>query len=293
MSELFEPIATTEVRGDIDADEKCVLQRTGRSARQGSADRREKTLSRVTDLFIFGSSHFSGDHIALFDGVFNHLIADIEVRPARLLRNGSRRSPTRRPGVIRKLAFDDAIEVARPVLMNPPSTSRAGRECENQKPDVLARDFPPNGTGRDGYRCAGRARRPRGRTQRGANAGARISETGYVRLVKRSEHDDEMAQSVGARPEIPRQHFLKLLTTASKAVRLALQAAHPKHAADVEHVVAEVASAIQAKAATTSRDYAAARALVKSLRERMASPRSRSKRSPAPASLRKRRSRLR
>ena len=62
------------------------------------------------------------------------------------------------------------------------------------------------------------------------NAGAKFSETGYVRLVKRSEGDDELAQSVGSRPEIPRQHFLKLLTTASKAVRIALEAAHPQNA---------------------------------------------------------------
>ena len=44
----------------------------------GSSERREKTLRRVTDLFVFGSSHFSGDHIAVFDGVFSHLVADIE-----------------------------------------------------------------------------------------------------------------------------------------------------------------------------------------------------------------------
>ena len=98
------------------------------------------------------------------------------------------------------------------------------------------------------------------------NAGAKFSETGYVRLVKRSEGDDELAQSVGSRPEIPRQHFLKLLTTASKAVRLALEAAHPQNASEIQHVVAEVATAIQAKAAAASRDYAAARALVESLR---------------------------
>jgi len=98
------------------------------------------------------------------------------------------------------------------------------------------------------------------------NAGAKFSEAGYVRLVRRSEGDDELAQSVGSRPEIPRQHFLKLLTTASKAVRLALEAAHPQNASEVRNVVAEVATAIQAKAAAASRDYAAAQALVESLR---------------------------
>ena len=44
----------------------------------GNDERRAKTLRRVTDLFVFGSGHFSQDHIALFDGVFTHLIAHIE-----------------------------------------------------------------------------------------------------------------------------------------------------------------------------------------------------------------------
>ena len=98
------------------------------------------------------------------------------------------------------------------------------------------------------------------------NSGAKFSETGYVRLVKRSEHDEELARSVGSRPEIPRHHFLKLLSTASKAVRMALEGAHPEHAGEIQHVVAKVTTAIQAKAAATSRDYAAARARVETLR---------------------------
>src|SRR5450759_398053 len=87
-----------------------------------------------------------------------------------------------------------------------------------------------------------------------------------MRLVKRSEGDDELAQSVGARPEIPRQQFLKLLTTASKAVRIALEAAHPDNSSAIRHAVADVANTIQAKAAAASRDYAAALVLVESLR---------------------------
>jgi hypothetical protein len=97
------------------------------------------------------------------------------------------------------------------------------------------------------------------------NAGATFSETGYVRLVRHSKDDAELARSLGSRPEIPRQHFLKLLNTASKAVRLALEAAHPDNAGDVRHVVADVASAIQISAAATSRDYAKAHAHVGSL----------------------------
>ena len=102
------------------------------------------------------------------------------------------------------------------------------------------------------------------------NTGAKFSEAGYIRLVKRSEGDDELAQVVGSRPEIPRQQFLKLLTTASNTVRLALEAANPQNAGMVRNVVAEVATAIQVKAAAASRDYAAAQAHVKSCGDRPA-----------------------
>src|SRR5262245_18365993 len=82
----------------------------------GNDERRAKTLRRVTDLFVFGSGHFSQDHIAVFDGVFTHLIAHIDqsarATPANQLApivNAPRKA-------IRSFAFDDAIEVAGPVL---------------------------------------------------------------------------------------------------------------------------------------------------------------------------------
>ena len=68
------------------------------------------------------------------------------------------------------------------------------------------------------------------------NAGAKFSEAGYIRLVKRSEGDDEFALSVGSRSEIPRHHFLKLLTKASQAIRHKLETAHPQNVHDIKHV---------------------------------------------------------
>src|SRR5262245_64034069 len=72
-------------------------------------------------------------------------------------------------------------------------------------------------------------------------------------------------QSVGSRSEIPRHHFLKLLTKASQAVRSKLATAHPDYTHEIQHVVAEAASGIQAQAATESHDYLAARTLVDAL----------------------------
>jgi hypothetical protein len=97
------------------------------------------------------------------------------------------------------------------------------------------------------------------------NMGAKFSEAGYVRLIKRSEGDDEFAISFGLRPGIPRHHFVKFLTKASHSVRLRLEAENPEYAHEIQQVVAEVATAIQAKAAAASRDYVAACVQVESM----------------------------
>jgi uncharacterized protein (DUF2336 family) len=234
----------------------------------GSAERREKTLRRVTDLFVFGSSHFSVDHIAVFDGVFSHLVADIEQSARVALAERLATIANAPPKVIRKLAEDDAIEVAGPVLAQSDQIDNVTL-VENAK------------TKSQQHLLAITRRKALAETvtdvlvERGnrdvalsvvQNTGAKFSETGYVRLVKRSEHDDELARSVGSRSEIPRHHFLKLLSTASRAVRIALEGAHPEHAREIKHVVDKVATAIQEKAAARSRDYVAARARIDALK---------------------------
>jgi hypothetical protein len=76
-----------------------------------------------------------------------------------------------------------------------------------------------------------------------------------------------MARTVGTRPDIPRQQFLKLLNTASKAVRIVLEASHPQGGNEVRSAVADVAKEIQIVAAAQSRDYARAQALIDSLQQ--------------------------
>jgi uncharacterized protein (DUF2336 family) len=236
---------------------------------QGSAERRANTLRRITDLFVFGSSHFSGDHVAMFDGVFNHLIVDIELSARATLAGRLAAVANAPPKLIRTLAFDDEITVAGPVLAqsglldNVALVENARTKSQNHLLAISRRktlaetvtDVLVERGNRDVTLSVAK------------NAGAKFSQAGYVRLVRRAEGDDELTKSVGSRAEIPRQHFLKLLATASKAVRLALEASHPQNAAEVQHVVAEVATAIQAEAAAASRDYAAAQTLVESMRK--------------------------
>ncbi len=247
----------------------AVIRELEEALAHGSAERRAKTLRRITDLFVFGSSHFSEDHVAVFDGVFSHLLADLELSARATLADRLSAIPNAPPKVIHTLAFDDAINVAGPVLRHSGLLDNVAlvENARTKSQDhllAISRRHALAETVTDVLVERGNREVALSVVQ---NAGARLSETGYVRLVKRSEGDDELAQSVGARPEIPRQHFLKLLTTASQAVRIALEAAHPHNAAEVRHVVADVATAIQAKSAAASRDYGAAQALVESMRD--------------------------
>lgn len=234
---------------------------------KGSAERRIKTLHRVTDLFVFGSGHFSGDHIAVFDVVFARLIAEIEVSARAALADRLAGVPNAPPNAIRTLAFDDAIDVAGPVLAqserldNATLVENASTKSQEHLLAIAQRKTLSE-TVTDVLVERGN-RDVALRTAR--NEGAHFSEAGYVRLIKRSEGDDELAQSVGSRSEIPRHHFLKLLTKASQAVRHKLATAHPEHTQEIQHVVAEAASGIQAQAATESRNYLAARTHVESL----------------------------
>jgi len=234
----------------------------------GNTERRVNTLRRVTDLFVFGLSHFSGEHIGVFDDVFNHLISDIEQSARAVLSDRLAKLPNAPLNVIRKLAFDDAIEVAGPVLShsdvldnvslveNANTKSQAHLLAISQRASLAetVTDVLVERGNRDVALSTAK------------NEGAKFSEVGYVRLVMRSARDDELAKSVGSRREIPRHHFLNLLTKASKAVRLELEAASPHIAGEIREVVAQVAAAIQANAAAASWNFVRARALVESMR---------------------------
>src|ERR1700732_215639 len=88
--------------------------------------KRADILRRVTDLFTHGSGKFSEDQIELFDDVMGILVG--QVATAARAAFGSRLAQLAdAPGkVIRTLAFDDAIEVAGPVLQHSPRLHGGG-----------------------------------------------------------------------------------------------------------------------------------------------------------------------
>jgi uncharacterized protein (DUF2336 family) len=82
----------------------------------GSAEKRAKTLRRITSLFLDGAANFTDEHVALFDDVIGALIEEIEVKALAELARRLAPVPNAPHGVVTTLAKNDDISVAGPVL---------------------------------------------------------------------------------------------------------------------------------------------------------------------------------
>jgi uncharacterized protein (DUF2336 family) len=234
--------------------------------RHGSDERRAEALRRITTLFLHGANRFSDDHIRLFDDVFVMLIKEIESK-ARSELSRKLAPVTNAPlKVVKRLAKDEDIMVAGPVLAQSPRLDTAdlveianamGAEhlyaissraaIEEQVTDILVRrgDFTVK------RKLAG-------------NAGAKISESGFTTLVRSAEHDSVLAEAVALRTDVPDHMFRELLTRATAVVQRRLLAkARPETQDEIRRVLAKVSGdVITAKPA---RDFSQAQARMRAL----------------------------
>ena len=226
----------------------------------GDLKQRLRVLQRVTDLFVAGSRSYSSYQIALFDDVLQRLAADIEVQARARLARQLAEVTDAPPGLVRSLAFDDAIEVAGPVLVNSQRLSDADLvENASTKSQehllAIAQRLKLSESVTDVLVERGNDRVVR---KVARNAGAHFSLAGYDKLTIRARGDRRLTLILGQRNDIPRQYFLKLLETASAAVRAKLEAANPQAAASIRDTVDDVATAMQREARETSSEYSAA-----------------------------------
>lgn len=232
-----------------------------------STDHRGKIVLRMADLFAFGAEGFNQAQIQTFDDVFTALVLNIEKAARVALAQRLATIKNAPPGISRKLADDQDIDVAGPML-------ELSRQLDSSWLAQAARKH-----GQDHLLRI--SRRPELDTvvtdaliERGSrpvvlstvrNAGAKISNAGFTRLVLRSGVDEEFAIAVGLRVDIPRHQLLRLLAHASETVRAKLTEANPAIAALVDLAVSEAAQQFQASTASVSRNFQAAQALVHDL----------------------------
>ncbi|MBI5264664.1 MAG: DUF2336 domain-containing protein [Bradyrhizobium sp.] len=233
----------------------------------GNVARRVETLRRVTDLFINGAVNYSEEQIGLFDDVFECLIEHIETSAKALL--ASRLAPvnTAPPRTVRTLAFDDAIEVAGPILsqserLDDETLIEAARNKSQAHLLAISMRKALSEAVTDVLVLRGNDEVIHSTVD---NPGAEFSERGFTRLLDRAEGNDELATCVGMRPTMPRHLYLKLVAKASETVRRRLEAANPDQANEIRSAVHTAARRARSAPSAITSQAEIAHALVKSL----------------------------
>jgi uncharacterized protein (DUF2336 family) len=239
----------------------------------GTSDRRVDALRRVTDLFLHDASRFGEDIVAVFDDVIGLLAQRIEARARAELAERLAPVANAPPKVIRTLAHDDTIAVARPVLTQSPRLTEqdlvsVARSKGQEHMLALSerRNIPAAVT--DVLIDRGDAKVVRSVARNGS---ARLSRSGVDKLIRQSQADEELRSVLGGRQDLPADQLAKLVEIAKAAARSRMVGSvgsHGKEALDlaIERGAEEVA--VQAKAALVPRKLEEARARIAELVER-------------------------
>ncbi len=231
----------------------------------GSAERRAETLRRITTLFLDSAPNFNADHVSLFDDVIGRLIEEIEVKALADLARRLAPVPNAPAGVVSKLAKNDDIQVAGPVLKSARLEEPDLRYIAKTKSQAHLMALSTRiGIGQAiADILIARGDRDVARSI-ATNHNARLSESAFTTLVKRAEEDGILAEKVGLRTDIPPRLFRQLVLHASEVVQKRLLAqAKPETQAEIRKVLAKMTDEDSAKA--TPRNYTSAVAAVRAM----------------------------
>lgn len=227
----------------------------------GTPERRAAMLRQITTLFLDGAPQFQDQHITLFDDVMLCLVTQIEAQVLAELSRSLAPVENAPAGVVRRLAHDDNIAVAGPVLKMSPQLDEpdlkfiaetksqahllalSGRDSLSEKvSDILVE----RGDRDVAYSVA-------------ANPGAQLSNNAFAQLVARSQDDNALAEKVGSRTDIPPRLFRDLLIKATDVVqRRLLASARPETQDEIRAILERVSGEVGAKMGVVPRDYAVA-----------------------------------
>jgi uncharacterized protein (DUF2336 family) len=231
------------------------LQELEVAVSRGSAESRQRALWYATDLLIAG--RYADDEIWMFGEVIGLLERDIAVAARAQLAKRLARIDNAPTSIINKLAFDDSIDVAGPVLRQSDrlntqalvanaksksqlhllAISKRKSICENVTDVLVAR----------GNKEVARSV--------ATNDGARFSDFGILHMIKRSESDSILVEQLGRRKDIPRHLFQQLIAKAADNVRKRLEGQRTYEASLVQTMVTDVTGALHSKFGPASQSY--------------------------------------
>jgi uncharacterized protein (DUF2336 family) len=239
----------------------------------GSAEKRLETIKRVTDLFLVSAGDFNSEQIELFDNVLERLIKTIELRAiadlsARiaLAEMSAQLAPVSQapPSVVRRLARNDAIVIAGPVLKE---SARLNAEDLVEIAETKGEQHLLAIAGRwwlmEVVTDALLSRRYPSVSRRIVNnPGARVSAAGFAIVVEQAQSDPELAIETGIRVDLPSGLREQLLRDATEAVRSRMLSSAPAHMfEEIRSAIANVSAGVNREMSRV-RGFAAAKRLV-------------------------------
>ncbi len=241
---------------------KIVLQDLDDAILRGTDETRMRALNYAIDLLLSGS--YNAADVATFGDVISRLADEIELAARAELSKRLARSNKTPVGLVHKFAWDDAIQVAEPML------SQSDR-LDNRILVDIAR------TKSQAHLLAISKRKSldpvvtdvlvtRGDnsvvSSVASNEGARLSDFGFLHLVKRAEGDSILAEHLGLRKDIPRRLFQQLIAKASRDVKRRLLNERSRLDPQVEASLTDVTAKLHAKFGPASRGFFAAKRVV-------------------------------
>ncbi len=244
------------------SEDSSYLRDLDEAVSRGTPESRKRALWHTTDLMIAGS--YSDDEIWTFGEVIGRLADEIEVAARAHLAQRLASFDRAPVNILHKLAFDDEIDVAGPVL----------RESERLEPYALVANVCLKG---QTHMLAISERKTidesvtdvlvtRGNQEVvnsvARNNGAKLSDFGFLHMIKRAEGDSILAEQLGLRKDIPRNVFQQLIAKASDDVRKRLERERPNMVEHIQSTVTDVAGELQSKFGPVSRGYYVAKRVV-------------------------------
>ena len=232
---------------------------------RGTPESRARALWHTTDLMIAG--HYSEDEIWTFGAVIGRLADEIEVAARAQLAKRLAHFNDAPVNVIHKLAFDDSIEVAGPVLKESERLepyAMVANVCLMSQSHLLAISKRESLVEMVTDVLVTRGD-PEVVTSVASNKGARFSESGFRHMIEQAEGDSVLAERLSLRQDIPQHVFEQLVAKASDEVKKRLQRERPDMVKPIQSTVADVASKLQSKLGPASKSYAAAKQAVTAL----------------------------
>jgi uncharacterized protein (DUF2336 family) len=228
------------------------------TAKADASERHARMLRQMTDLFLSDAERLNENQIGVFDEVLACLIERMEAQTLAQLSISLADTNFAPRKVVRQLAHHQEATVATPVLAKSNRLSDAalleiaatrgqhhllaisGRPGLNEPlTDVLLE----RGDNKVSHALV-------------ANSGARFSEAGYSSLIERAGKDEQLAEKLGVRPDMPADKRQELMSKASAFVqKRLLKTAPPEIRVKIQQAIQAVAKQIEAEAPKPVVDY--------------------------------------